>query len=118
MLQAQSTTIVRLYWNPNIEPDVDLYRIWLRRPEDAPEWTQGPLLIHPDTSYTFVNLWADFPDTRIAFSVTAIDTAGNESERSKSVEIFTKETMVDEIPPATPGGLGVEVKTVTQVQFR
>lgn len=116
MIVAQSSKVVRVYWDLNTEPDIYAYRIWLWRTE-APN--QGPFLLHPAHAWSFVNLYYDYPGEWINFAVSAIDTAGNESELSESVAILMDTSLVIiDVPPKVPTGLGVEIITKTEVQIQ
>lgn len=80
---------VEVSWNANTEADMASYNVY-----------QGATLVgnvlHPTTKYTVNNL----ADGTYSFSVTAVDTSGNESLRSDAVSI-----KIDTTAPAKPTGI-------------
>ena len=110
LVQAQtvpSCSLARpcaVQWNANTEPDMQDYRLWLRKIE-VPDFPLTPFLIiqHPSTSVTdtqFRTSLGELIPGRYALAVTARDLVLNESVRSNSV-IFDF-VVVDTTPPVPP----------------
>ena len=94
----------QVLWNANTEPDMQDYRLWLRRVE-VPDFPVTPFLViqHPSTSVTdtqFRTSLGELIPGRYALAVTARDLALNESAKSNSV-IFDF-VVVDTTPPVPP----------------
>lgn len=58
------------------------------------------------------------PQTTYKISVSAVDVAGNESEKSPSINVTTKEKVVDNDPPTVPANIRAENITSTSVTIR
>ena len=83
---ADSTAnAIDLNWTPDVDPGLAGYLVY-RRPVGS---TQPPLPISPAGKPVSSSSWSDttaLPGQRYAYSVSAIDTSGNESQRSAEVE--------------------------------
>jgi hypothetical protein len=83
---ADSTArAIDLNWNPDVDPGLAGYIVY-RRPAGS---SQPPQRISPAGKPVTTSSWSDTtarPGERYAYSVTAIDTSGNESQRSAEVE--------------------------------
>src|SRR3990172_4570670 len=88
---------VEISWSPNMESDILGYYIMLKRASE-PAWSVSPFIFHPDTIYTFNNLW-DYPMQEIFFTVIARDKENLESIPSDTVSVFTDTTVVVSRPP-------------------
>ena len=102
---------VEISWSPNTESDILGYYIMLKRASE-PAWAVSPFIFHPDTMYTFNNLW-DYPMQEIFFTVIARDKENLESIPSDTVSVFTDTTVVVSRPPAKVRG--IKVRTITEV---
>ncbi len=88
LISIVSGDFISLTWGENRELDLAGYRVW-RRKEGETEFV--PLTPHPIRVNTF-NDTAVEKNTRYHYAITALDTSGNESPKSKSVS----ETIKDE----------------------
>ncbi len=79
---------VTVSWDPNPEPDLAGYKIYLGRQSRHDGGVYDGLVdVGNQTSFTFNNLDDKFPGERIYFAVTAYDFSGNESAFSDEVSI-------------------------------
>jgi len=86
---------VVLKWDRNSEPDLDYYNIYY----GVTSGSTGNVLTAQDadaSSFTVSSLAAS---TRYYFTISAVDTAGNESDPSKSLIV---DTLTDTLPPNPP----------------
>ncbi|MEO0166593.1 MAG: hypothetical protein ABIL39_10710 [candidate division WOR-3 bacterium] len=93
-----ATINLRATWTANTEPDMKEYRLY--------RIDQGRQLIgtipHPQTQYDFSITVPDNSEGTLAFVLTAVDQAGNESADSN-----TATYPFDFKAPVAPAGLGV-----------
>jgi hypothetical protein len=102
-LQAVADTeggAIDLSWTPNSEADLAGYRVYRRNATAStpPECISGAALVS-DAG------WRDpapQPGTRYAYSITAVDTSGNQSPRSAEVEERLDRTDKPLMPPIPP----------------
>lgn len=91
-IQLIGPTLVLVSWIPNIELDVATYKIYVSEPDNGGDWHLAGFADHkmrssPDSIGVFVT-W-DLPFlVKTEWVVTAIDTAGNESEPSDVAEFI------------------------------
>lgn len=83
---------IHLTWNPNPEDDIAQYRIYVRVDD---RWVRVWEVNHPNTSYT--HQWLKL-GREYEYCITAIDTHGNESDKSSPVICVAGSTL----PPAAP----------------
>jgi hypothetical protein len=76
---------IDLDWTPDVDPGLAGYIVY----RCAPGSNQPPERISPAGKPVTTSSWSDtsaIPGQRYAYSVSAIDTSGNESQRSAEVE--------------------------------
>ena len=102
---------VELNWKANTDPDMHHYGWWVRLVGgDTDDWTLVSSMVrNPSFAWTAPEVWRNKP---IEFSITAVDTVGNVSERSTVSEPMIIDTLAPAIPaaPQIPGGIVVEIK--------
>jgi poly(3-hydroxybutyrate) depolymerase len=106
-LAADSITAngVRLTWDAVTDADLSVYNVY-----------EGQVLVQSVTE-PVVTIASLQPGTQYAFSVSAEDNAGNESERSASVSVttLTGGGGTDTTPPSPPVGLAVSASSETSL---
>ncbi len=97
-LNAIAESTVALKWNQNTESDLDHYNIYYGRTSGA----YANVLEAGGADTTSYTVTALQNSTRYYFSITAVDTAGNESEKADELIVDTRE---DNRPPNKPAGI-------------
>jgi predicted phage tail protein len=88
---------VTLAWNPNPEPDIKFYKIYISLSANGPfSWNSSA--IHPTTTFTKTELFAG---VTYYFKLSAVNTAGLESNPTDPVSATP--TAPPGTPPSTPG---------------
>jgi hypothetical protein len=90
-----------LTWNANTEPDLKEY--WIYRKVGSGNLTK--LAVVPKGTQTYTDTPLPVIDGNIVYSLSAVDTSGNESAMSVAV---TK--TVNLVPPQAPTGLDVVIQ--------
>ncbi|MDY6818764.1 MAG: fibronectin type III domain-containing protein [Halobacteriales archaeon] len=106
-VKSTTTTEVDLRWQGTTDvgdSGIQQYRIYM----DGSEELAVP---QSKTTATVTGLQ---PDTQYEFTVSAVDAANNESQRSNAVTATTKPDVDDEAPP-TPTNLSVSATTATSI---
>jgi len=91
---------VELTWTANTEPDLASYKVY-QSFTDGVWGVSTATVVAPATTYTIANVL----DGTYWYALTAVDTAGNESDKSISAKI-----VVNVAPPAKPTGLKLLLK--------
>lgn len=113
--QAQSTKTVDVFWQTEgAEPDVQYYQLYVGDSDTTLQRFGDPILHNPLNPDAPSEIHIDYPlevpagETVVRwFSVTAIDTSGNESALATPVS-----ATVDNEAPGAPRGLTVTVRIV------
>lgn len=101
---ARAATVVTLAWDANTEPDLSGYRIY-RAAQEA-----GPWEVAKEVALVTEAALDPLPDGRHCFAVTALDTVGNESE--KSIPVCAT---LDATAPATPVHLVIKLTVRVEI---
>ncbi|MGQ4871095.1 MAG: S8 family serine peptidase [Candidatus Thorarchaeota archaeon] len=103
--ETLSHTEIRLTWDANTEEDLDHYRVY-RDGTKIAETT--------DTTYTDTGLT---PETTYTYEVSAVDTSGNEGEKSDPSSATTDPAPPDTTPPAKVTGLDAQPLSQTEIKL-
>lgn len=117
--QEATIKIVEVSWlTEGAEPDVQNYQLYVGDTDVVDDMDRfgDPIAFNPNDSDPPAQLGSDYEMTVPAgqvqtkyFSVTAIDTSGNESARASPVSIT-----IDNDPPVAPQGLTVTIRIVPE----
>lgn len=97
-LNAIAENTVGLKWNQNTESDLDHYNVYYGRTSGA----YANVLEAGGADATSFTVTGLDNSTRYYFSLTAVDTAGNESDKAEELIV---DTLEDNRPPNKPGGI-------------
>ena len=97
-LNAITENSVALKWNQNPESDLDHYNVYYGRTSGA----FANVLEAGGADATSVTVTGLQNSTRYYFSLTAVDTAGNESDKAEELIV---DTLEDNLAPNTPAGI-------------
>ena len=84
-LQLQNSDSLLISWDPNPEPDMLFYKLY-RAINNLSEFELIAFIPHPTSDYVDTNNIS--PNNLYAYTLIAVDTAGNESENSDTVTIL------------------------------
>ncbi|MHA1813365.1 MAG: S8 family serine peptidase, partial [Candidatus Thorarchaeota archaeon] len=103
--ETLSHTEIKLTWDANTEEDLDHYNVY-RDGTKIAETT--------DTTYTDTGLT---PETTYTYEVSAVDTSGNEGEKSDPASATTDPAPPDTTPPAKVTGLDAQPLSQTEIKL-
>ncbi|MCD6585056.1 MAG: fibronectin type III domain-containing protein [Desulfobacteraceae bacterium] len=104
---------VALKWNQNTETDLDHYNIYY----STLSGVYDNVVEASDSAYISFTVWNLSDSTRYYFSISAVDTFDNESEKADELIV---DTHIDTLPPSVPDGItgvlsGIDSVTVTVI---
>jgi len=104
---------VKLQWDENSESDFDHYNVYF----STTSGSDDNVLEATDLDAASFTVSGLINSSRYFFSITAVDTSGNESDKSEELII---DTLEDNYPPNTPAGItgalsGIDSVTVTVI---
>jgi len=108
-----SSSQINLTWNPNTEDDLDHYNVYRSGTSGGP-YTQIGSAPKTDPLYSDAGLAAG---TTYYYVVTAVDTAGKESDNSNQTLATTDDGPPDKTPPAAPTGLTATAVSSSQINL-
>jgi hypothetical protein len=109
-----SSSQIDLAWNPNSEDDLDHYNVYCSGTSGGPYTQIGLAPKADDPTYSDAGLAAG---TTYYYVVTAVDTAGKESDNSNQTSATTVDGPSDETPPAAPTGLTATAVSSSQIKL-
>lgn len=103
LVSAADTTdkAIDLNWTPDVDPGLAGYVVYRR----AAGTNETPQRISPAGKPVKISEWSDttaVPGQRYAYSVSAIDVSGNESQRSTEIEDGWSAPAPQPVPPTSP----------------